>query len=160
MPPPGAHDLSYFGIFSSHDAHRRLFVRPRRKDPDRSQAHAALDAHDDELRVLPQDPDSLLAETVEEERYVRWADLMRKVHGLEVLDCPCGGKRKVVELLRDPTRVLRRRGSSTGRSVLPLSERSTRRGRVDDERPRATAPRPVRRAGRNPVTGKQEQGWL
>ncbi|HEY3448583.1 MAG TPA: hypothetical protein VGK67_19660 [Myxococcales bacterium] len=27
---------------------------------------------------------------------------MRKVHGLEVLDCACGGKRKVVELVREP----------------------------------------------------------
>ena len=85
VPPPGAHDLSYFGIYSSHDAHRRLFVGPRRKDPDHCQAHPGLEAHDSELQVQPTNPDALVADTIEEERYVRWADLMRKVHGLEAL---------------------------------------------------------------------------
>jgi hypothetical protein len=92
VPAPGSHDLSYFGIFSSHDSRRRLFVRPgcQCKAPDHCRAHAGLDAHDDQPRVLPADPDALLAETVEEERYLRWADLVRKVHGFEVLDCPSG----------------------------------------------------------------------
>jgi hypothetical protein len=79
-----------------------LFVRPRRLHPDHCQADACRDPQDhDPPRLLPSNPDVLLAETVEVERYIRWADLMRKVHRLEVLDCPCGGKRKVVGLVRD-----------------------------------------------------------
>ncbi len=36
------------------------------------------------------------------ERYLSWAELLRRVHGVEVLNCPCGGTRKIIAFVDDP----------------------------------------------------------
>ncbi len=103
VPPPGGHDLAYFGIFASHSAHRRKFVRAKRVGPEVCRGHAGLDDPEKSLATVPGgvDPELEAAALAPPEKYVRWADLMRKTLGLDVLRCPCGGLRKAVEQLTD-----------------------------------------------------------
>ncbi|MGC4121249.1 MAG: hypothetical protein QM765_43065 [Myxococcales bacterium] len=62
--------------------------------------------HDEDLAVLPADGPALLQGAAQpEEHYLRWADLMRKAWGVDVLDCPCGGKRKFVEEVCSPEKI-------------------------------------------------------
>ncbi|MGC4118724.1 MAG: hypothetical protein QM765_30030 [Myxococcales bacterium] len=36
---------------------------------------------------------------------MRWAELMHKVLGIDVLSCPCGGKRKLVDEVAKPEEI-------------------------------------------------------
>lgn len=106
VPPPGSHDTAYFGIFASHSAYRRRFVRARRIVGSDCPGHPGLGVHDEEIAHLPGDGDGVTEGDPEPaERYLRWADLMRKTLGVEVLNCPCGGKRKFVEEVCEPERI-------------------------------------------------------
>lgn len=107
VPPPGSHDTAYFGIFAAHSADRRKFVKAKRVDPEECRGHAGLDEHEEEISTIPAapDPDPEAAAEEPPERYVRWADLLRKVHGFDVLACPCGGRRKVVDLVSEPDEI-------------------------------------------------------
>jgi len=103
VPAPGSHDTSYFGFLSSHSAHRKKFVRTRRTHPD-APGHPGLCERDEELSTVPPGEEPL-AGAEPGERYLRWAELMRKVWGFQVLDCPCGGKRKFVEEVSSPDQI-------------------------------------------------------
>jgi len=107
VPPPGSHDTAYFGIFAAHSADRRRFVRAKRVDPEECRGHAGLDEHEEEISTIPAsvDPDPEAAAEAIPEHYVRWADLLRKVFDIDVLACPCGGRRKVVDLVSEPEEI-------------------------------------------------------
>ena len=107
VPPPGSHDTAYFGVFAAHSADRRRFVRAKRVDPEECRGHAGLDDHEEALSTIPAgvDPNLEAAAEVPPERYIRWADLLRKVYAFDVLACPCGGRRKVVDLVTQPAEI-------------------------------------------------------
>ena len=87
----------------ARDASRRL-VKPRRLEPERCRAHPGLAEEEAVVSTLPGQDEGLEAEAGAEppERYIRWAELMRRVFAVDVLKCPCGGTRKVKACVRDP----------------------------------------------------------
>jgi hypothetical protein len=104
VPPPGAHDTSYFGVLAAHSKWRRRLVKPRRPDPELCRVHPGLATDEDAVSTLPGQDDGLEAEAGAEppERNIRWADLLKRVFGVDVLKCPCGGTRKAKACVRDP----------------------------------------------------------
>jgi len=57
---------------------------------------------------------------------VPWAKLMKRVHGIDVLKCPCGGTRKVMSYVTDPEKIregLERLGLSGGAPKIAKARR-------------------------------------
>jgi hypothetical protein len=111
VPPPGAHDTSYFGIFASHAKLRRHIVRPAKKEPELCRSHPGCEEGHEEISTLPDPNDSLfgredrLMEEKPHETYISWATLHRRTHGLDVLQCRCGGIRKIKSYMTNPKRI-------------------------------------------------------
>jgi hypothetical protein len=73
--------------------------------------HPGLTQDDEPASTLPVEveaPEAAAAESEGPERYISWAELMKRVHGLEVLKCPCGGTKKVKARVRDPQKARER----------------------------------------------------
>ena len=81
VPPPGMRLTTYLGVISPH-AELRPLVLPK-PPPD--------DGHDP---VAPQRP-----------KKMTWADLLRRVFWIDPLLCPCGGRFRLVAVVKDPTSI-------------------------------------------------------
>lgn len=63
------------------------------------------------VSTIPDDIDPLfgredqLVDEEPHEAYIPWATLMRRVHGLDVLRCRCGGIRTIKSYVTDPKRI-------------------------------------------------------
>ncbi|HMJ79667.1 MAG TPA: transposase, partial [Candidatus Dormibacteraeota bacterium] len=107
VPTPGSHGTSYYGVFASNAKLRKRLVRPGRKSPESCRGHPGCEAHDADLTMDPQPSDPLLGlddrrvEESPEEHYIPWAALLKRVHGVEVLRCDCGGLRTVVRCVTE-----------------------------------------------------------
>ncbi len=111
VPPPGSHDTSYFGVFAAHSAWRKRLVRAVRKDPEDCRAHPGWEEHEEKVGTVPDviDPmfgreDSLDGEE-REGSYIPWAELLKHVYRIDVLECPCGGRREVKAHVKEPEKI-------------------------------------------------------
>ena len=120
IPPPRAHLLTYHGILAPGASHRDRVVPELHEnvgeDAGSGLAGCGHDAAAAELRV-----DLRAGRTPRSKRggtrrtYYSWAQLMRRVFGIDVLLCDrCGGRRKVLTFLTDPDVI--------GRILLHLGE--------------------------------------
>lgn len=89
VPPPRAHQLRYHGVFAPA-ARLRSRVVPAAPPQGRRCVPAAPDAPEKEgaPRAAGRIP---------------WAELLQRVWGLDVLCCPCGGRRAVVAFIESQT---------------------------------------------------------
>jgi hypothetical protein len=91
IPPPRANLLTYHGVFAPNAAWRRFVV------PDPGSA-GLLRSRKRCRKSLPDDTPA----AARRRRYT-WAELMKRVFALDVLECPfCKGKRKLIALINDP----------------------------------------------------------
>jgi len=97
VPPPGRHDTSYYGVFAANSAWRSRLVRALRKAPE-GHGHPGWNDEESAVVTLPAEPDLGMdgGGDGSPERYIPWAELLRRVHGVDVLRCSCGGRRKVL----------------------------------------------------------------
>ena len=111
VPAPGSHDTCYFGIFAANAKWRRRLVRPRRKDPEDCHTHPGCEIDQEQIATMPDpiDPlfgrEDLLGGEEQRDAYIPWAQLMKRVFGLDMLQCPCGGKRKVRSYVTTPEKL-------------------------------------------------------
>ena len=116
VPRPRSHRLLYAGILASAARHRGLVVpappaSPTVPGPDgRPQA--------------PQQPGAPALPSVKPDvarkqqlRKLLWAELMRRSLGIDPLECPCGGRMRLISLILRPEVV----SGTCGRSVYPPS---------------------------------------
>ena len=105
VPPPGAHDTTYFGVFAAHSKWRRRLVRPREKAPEDCRTHPGLEERDGPVvEVSPESGSPPDAEEADE-AYIPWAKLMKRVFGLDVLRCECGGRMVVKQYVTDEEKI-------------------------------------------------------
>jgi hypothetical protein len=116
VPPPRSHLVLYHGVLSSHAAWRAEVLpaaptttpapsAPRPADGPASRpgvpTTATSETATDASAPASQDP-ALRA------RRLRWAELLRRVFGLEVRRCPrCGAERRIVAFITRPTQLRR-----------------------------------------------------
>jgi hypothetical protein len=109
VPRPRVHQIAYFGAFGSHAAIRARIVprRPRRTswctEPDaepEGQLELPLPEPVAARLELTSGPEVIKA-PCPRERTLRWADLLRRTFATEVLQCECGGRRRVVAFVED-----------------------------------------------------------
>jgi hypothetical protein len=81
VPPPRSHLVRYFGVFAPRSAMRRSLVPRPASEPNEAK---------------PTPP------AVPRPRRLPWADLLERVFGDQVLNCPCGGKRTMVAFVPEP----------------------------------------------------------
>jgi putative transposase/transposase-like zinc-binding protein len=126
VPPPRAHLVVYHGILASAAATRRdvipySFVEVVRTAGEAAATESESDATADDNPVIRSAPRS---------RNYTWAELMKRVFLIDVLQCPCGGTRRLIASITEPAiiiRILRCLGladSSSERAppeVLPLA---------------------------------------
>jgi hypothetical protein len=131
VPPPRSHLVLYHGVLSSH-ASWRAEILPRFEAAVPAHAH---DGHDDRSGSLmggchggprqgeaqppsthlsaPQTPDAQSVDNAPEApeiraRRLRWAQLLQRVFGLDVLKCTrCGGRREVLSFILRPAELKR-----------------------------------------------------
>ncbi len=113
VPRPRTHQLTYHGVLAPAAGWRDLIV-PRPPDPEPcptaqpppsgSDGECDRSARRSSARML-------------------WADLLRRVFEVDVLVCPCGGRRRMIAMITQPTtirRILSHLGlPTTGPSMAP-----------------------------------------
>jgi hypothetical protein len=99
VPPPRANLVTYHGVLAPNHPWRRRVV------PSGTVDCTALTS----AAVSPTRRRNTPAATTTAERHRRatWAELMKRMFGLDVLACDCGGRRRVIALINDPP-VIRR----------------------------------------------------
>ncbi|MGB8259600.1 MAG: transposase [Terracidiphilus sp.] len=111
VPPPGSHDTTYHGVFAARAKLRKRLVRPGRKDPESCTSHAGCEPEDEKLSMDPDPSDPLAGlddrcvEESPEEKYISWAKLLKRVHGIDALKCDCGGLRKIVRYVTEREKI-------------------------------------------------------
>jgi hypothetical protein len=94
IPPPRAHLVTYHGILASGAALRDLIVPapPRRK----------IRSLDDTAQVDPLAQRFKVRNMPDYQRRYPWSELLLRVFLIDVLQCPCGGRRRLIALILDP----------------------------------------------------------
>jgi hypothetical protein len=101
VPPPRAHLVRYSGVFGPASKWRAEIVPA---------APAAIELKPPEPEPVPAPPSAspakpaLAAEPIEPRRpdaRIPWADLLKRVFLLDVLACPCGGRRRVIAFITE-----------------------------------------------------------
>lgn len=140
VPRPRVHLTTYHGVFAPAASLRDRVVPPPPppavdETPDPACSHRAAVDEDDTSpatasnqpppsphRADGDDDATLAAAPHQSPRRYSWAELMRRVHRIDVLVCQhCGGKRRVLAFLRDPAvvdRILRHLGLPTEPPVV------------------------------------------
>jgi len=101
IPPPGFHLVGYHGVLASRSKYRPRVVPKRMaeeiaNDP-ADDLHVELDVADPEL--LP----SISLAPEPRDRYLPWAELMKRTRHLDVLRCQkCGGRMELMSFVADP----------------------------------------------------------
>jgi hypothetical protein len=117
VPPPRSHLVLYHGVLSSH-ASWRAEILPRFEVAVPAHAH---DGHDDRSGSLTTEPPSFATQSSDARsdddapdtpevraRRLRWAQLLQRVFGLDVLKCSrCGGRRQVLAFILRPAELKR-----------------------------------------------------
>jgi len=111
VPPPGSHDTTYHGVFAAHARLRKRLVRPGRSDPESCRSHPGCEPEDEKISMDPEPRDPLAGlddrgvEESPEEQYISWAKLLKRVRGLDMLKCECGGLRRIVRYLSNREKI-------------------------------------------------------
>ena len=87
VPPPRAHLVVYHGVLASAAALRPEIV-PRAPTAGGESDSSSRKADPDEPTTRP--------------RNYRWAELMLRVFAIDVLECPCGGRRSLIAVITQP----------------------------------------------------------
>jgi hypothetical protein len=99
VPPPRRHVTLYFGVLSSHSRWRSQVVPGPKEEPEPEAVPAA---------AVP-NPASAKAETAPEvgarNRYIPWHELLRRTFGSEIVCPDCGGKLKLIALVKTETTI-------------------------------------------------------
>jgi hypothetical protein len=97
IPPPRAHLVTYQGVLAPGAALRDLVVPapPRRKNRPK----------DDTSQVDPL-PRLKVRNMPDYQRRYPWSDLLLRIFLIDVLQCPCGGRRRLIALILDPAVVV------------------------------------------------------
>ena len=83
-------------------------MRAAKKDPELCRSHPGCEPGQEPVTTLPDQIDPLFGREEQlvgeepQEAYIPWAKPMKRVHGIDVLRCPCGGTRKVMSYVTDP----------------------------------------------------------
>ena len=108
IPPPRSHVLSYYGVLGAAAARRSEIVPA--VDPEASErvphACSAGKAPRARAKSKRRRPDR-----------IPWSVLLARVFRIDILRCPCGGRRRVLTMVRDPAaieRILSHLGLLTG----------------------------------------------
>jgi hypothetical protein len=114
VPPPRTHGLRYHGLFAPNAKHRSRVV-PAASSAGSCKAHPAVELEQPDSaqssRPAPLSDGGAFALSSPESaepagpRYrVPWAELLRKVFAVDVLDCPrCHGRLEVIAYIAEPT---------------------------------------------------------
>jgi hypothetical protein len=87
VPAPRGHLVRYHGVLAARARWRPLVVRDRGGVPGAPAQPSGKVAPSENLR----------------ERRLSWADLMKRVFEVDVLECPrCGGRRKLIAVITEP----------------------------------------------------------
>ena len=96
VPPKGFHLVSYHGVFAPRSHFRRKLAPVPTVPSDKTDTHHPFD-----LARTPTTPDSQNAEP--RDRYLSWAELLRRTRGVDILQCPrCGGRMKLLAFVTEP----------------------------------------------------------
>jgi hypothetical protein len=105
IPPPRVHLVRYHGVFAPASPLRSAITRvpapadaaPLPAEPDKSPAaaHATDSPATEPSPTLPPDAPTRL-------RRLPWADLLRRVHAVDVLACPCGARARILAFITVP----------------------------------------------------------
>ena len=86
-------------------------MRPARKEAELCRSHPGCEPGREQVTTLPDQIDPLFGREEQlggeepQEAYIPWAKLMKRVHRIDVLKCPCGGTRKVKSYVTDPEKI-------------------------------------------------------
>ena len=98
VPPPRRHGLTYHGVLAPAASRRDEIVPGHDEDEGHQGCHAQT--NDASPEPAPPPPRH------RPERF-SWAELMQRAFEVDVLQCPCGGRRRLLSLVCDPTQVRR-----------------------------------------------------
>ena len=96
LPPPRRHLTRFHGVFGPNARLRPVVTRLGREVPEApppppcAQASLPLEAEEKSARPPPRPR-------------IDWATLLRHTFGLDVLECPCGGRRRVLAAVTSPS---------------------------------------------------------
>ena len=111
IPPPRSHVLSYYGVLGAAAARRNEIV-PVPPSPEAERV-----PHPCNAGKPKQARSKSLSLKRQRRQRIPWAPLLARVFLVDVLRCPCGGRRRVLAMVRDPLaieRVLTHLGLPTG----------------------------------------------
>ena len=115
VPPPRRHVLTYWGVLSAH-ARDRSAVVP-------AGAEESCDCREQERgRAADAASPATAKEMQRRRRGLLWAELMRRTFGLDVLQCSCGGRMRLLCCVTDPdalAAIAKSLGRETPRSRPP-----------------------------------------
>ena len=102
IPPPRMHMLSYYGVLAPAAGKRDSIVPGYPDTNDDPATSHCRHPHESRSAASPTPfrPKSL-------KRYYPWAELLRRTFLIDVLACPCGARRRVLSLVRDPEQIRR-----------------------------------------------------
>ncbi|WP_145194220.1 transposase [Planctomycetes bacterium Poly30] len=130
-PHPREHQLTYQGVLAPASSLRDQVV-PRpvvRKEPK-------------DVDVADEDGSKSAGEPSKDQRYIRWADLLKRVFSEDVLSCPrCRGRRHMISVITDP---------ETARKVLEGVRAAARRSSDSPGGGAPSSPGPSRSAPAEP----------
>ncbi len=107
IPPPRFHVLSYYGVLAPAASRRDEIV------PGSSDAKEPSSCHPQTSRAKASSTDPAQRPRRRRPERTTWAELVQRVFLVDVLDCPCGGRRRVLAMVFDPRsieRILRHLG--------------------------------------------------
>ena len=67
--------------------------------------HSGCEEREPPVATLYAPLDPLDGGEAEQEAYIPWAALLRRVHHVDMLACPCGGKRRFVSYVTEPEKI-------------------------------------------------------
>jgi hypothetical protein len=102
IPPPRIHVLSYYGVLAPAASRRDEIV------PGAGQADESVDcgSRHESSPTTNQDPKDTQRKRFRPER-LTWAELIKRTWLVDLLRCPCGGKRKVLAMVFNPASIER-----------------------------------------------------
>jgi hypothetical protein len=77
----------------------------RAKGEEGARCHPGVVPSEERLSTTPDPIDPLFGREEHLEAYIPWSQLMKRVHGIDVLQCPCGGQRKVIRYLTESDKI-------------------------------------------------------
>ena len=91
IPPPRVHIVRYFGVWAPNARLRSKVVPPS----------AVATAADNNAGVVDSTRGEMF-ERILRRPVLNWSELLRRVFAIDILACPCGGRRKVIAFITNP----------------------------------------------------------